>query len=190
MVLVPVSISNSEPRPGYVAVGRVQGTWGIHGALRVQSLTDFPDRFTVGATLWLGDEPHRVERSHIHRGAVIVKLSGLDDPDVARSLRGSVLEVPESELHELGEDEYYQHDLIGLHVLTTAGEEIGRVTELLPTGANDVLVVRGERGEYLLPLIADVVRAVDLAAGQVSVELLPGLEPMAPRPPRRKSSGQ
>ena len=84
-------------------------------------------------------------------------------------------------MHPLGEDEFYQHDLIGLEVRTQAGEVLGEVAELLPTGANDVLVVQGPAGEWLLPLIEDVVQEVDLATREVVVELLPGIEPKPPK---------
>jgi 16S rRNA processing protein RimM len=177
--------SAAEPRAGFVAIGRVLGAWGVRGALKIEPLPDFPERFVAGAQLWLNGEPRHVQSSHAHRGNIVVELSGVDTRDLAASLRGRLLELPESELHPLAEDEYYQHELIGLCVRDSAGEELGRVTALLPTGANDVLVVQGARGEYLLPLIADVVQEVDLVAGRIVVELLKGLEP---RPARRPSA--
>jgi 16S rRNA processing protein RimM len=173
----------TEPRSGFVAVGRVLGAWGVQGALKVEPLSDFPDRFAAGARLWLRGVERRVTRSHLHRGAVIAKLEGIDEPDAGRGLRGALLEVPEAELHPLTEDEYYQHDLVGLTVMEANGEELGRVTGLLPTGANAVLIVRGPRGEYLLPLIAEVVQEIDLQQGRMTVALLPGLEPSPPRAP-------
>ena len=175
-----------------MAVGRVLGAWGVHGAVRLESLTDFPDRFAVGARLWIDGEVRIVEHCHWRRGTPIVQLSGIDDPGVARALRGSLVELPEAELHPLGEDEYYQHDLIGLVVTTSSGAEIGRVVSLVPTGANDVLAVEGEAGQYLLPLIEDVVRRVDLSGGTIVVELLDGLAPQparafaGTRPPSRR----
>ncbi len=178
----------AEPRAGFIAVGRVLGAWGVRGALKVEPLTDFPERFVPGAQLWLDGEPRRVQGGHAHRGSVIVELSGVESRELAASLRGRLLELPESDLHPLDEDEYYQHDLIGLRVRSAAGEELGRVTALLPTGANDVLIVDGPRGEYLLPLIADVVQRVDLAAGEIVVDLLAGLEPRPPRAPSSRPS--
>lgn len=173
-----------EPRQGFVVVARVLGTWSLRGALKLESITDFPERFDPGAILWLEGEPRTVEHSHWQRGAVIVKLCGIDSVDDAQGFRGALMELPEAELHPLGEDEYYEHDLIGLTVRTSAGAELGRVTGILPTGANEVLVVRGDQGEYLLPMIADVVQEIDLSAGRITVELIEGLEPTAVRPPR------
>ena len=160
------------------------GSWGIRGALKVEPLTDFPERFDGGALLWLGGVERRIEQSHWHRGAAIVRLSGIGDADTAASLRGALVELPEAELRPLGEDEYYEHDLLGLPVQTVSGDDLGAVAQILPTGANQVLVVRGARGEYLLPLIADVVQSVDLTARRITVELIDGLEPTPVRTPR------
>jgi 16S rRNA processing protein RimM len=173
-----------------VAIARVLGAWGVRGALKIEPLTDFPERFASGAGLWLDGVQHHVERSHQRRGALVVELSGVDTRELAASLRGRLLELPEAELHPLGEDEYYQHDLIGLRVRAAVGDDLGRVAGLLPTGANDVLVVTGPQGEYLLPLIEDVIQRVDLAAGEIVVELLEGIEPRpartADKPPQPK----
>ena len=183
----------AEPQPGFVVIARVLGAWGVRGSLKVEPLTDFPERFAAGAELWLDGERRRVQGSHVHRGNIVIELSGVQTREVAASLRGHLLELPESDLHALDEDEYYQHDLIGLRVRTGAGEELGRVISLLPTGANDVLVVRGEKGEYLLPMIADVVQRVDVAGGEIVVEVLEGLEPQPARdqvrPPRPRKPG-
>jgi len=170
-----------EPRPGFVAVGRVLGAWGLKGAVKVESLSDFPDRYAKGASVWLEGDRRQIERRHLSGRALILKLTGIDDPDSAQRLRGTLLEWPESELRTLAEGEYYQHDLIGLGVQTATGEPLGSVASLLPTGANDVLLVRGERGEYLLPLIGDVVQTIDLETRTITVELLPGLEPTPTR---------
>lgn len=174
----PASIS-TEPRDGFVAVGRVLGAWGVQGALRLESLTDFPDRFATGGCLWVDGAQRQIEHCHWRRGTPIVKLSGIDSHDAAAAERNRLVEIPETDVHALAEDEYFQHDLIGLSVRTADGQAVGQVVRLLPTGANDVLVVDGPAGQYLLPLIEDVVKLVDIAAGTVVVELLGGLEPAA-----------
>jgi len=149
---------------------------GVRGELKVQPLTDFPERFDPGESFWLDGAERTIERSRWQKGTVVLKVAGLDTRDQAEALRGHELQIAEPE--DLPEDEgvYYQHDIVGLKVEDTAGEALGRVTDVLGTGANDVFVVRGPRGEILLPAVEDVVREVDIAGGRLVVELLPGLE--------------
>ena len=175
----------NEPREGYVAVGRVLRPWGLRGDVKVESLTDFPERFTPGAALWVGGVHRTVERSRSQKGDLYVKLSGLDDAAQAETARGQLLEVPESDLRELPAGEYYHHQLRGLTVRSTAGEELGRVAEILDSGGNSVLVVQGDRGEVLVPYIDDVIRRVDLDAGAIEVEVMEGMLPEEETPPRR-----
>lgn len=175
---------------GFVAVGVVLTSFGLHGDIKVEPLTDFPERYDAGQTLWLAGEPRRVERSRWQNRVVYVKLSGIDTPEAVAALRGRYLELPEAERAPLQTNEYYQSDIIGLAVETVAGVALGRVVEFLPTGANDVLVVRGDSStqpEVLIPMIDDVVRDVDLAGGRLVVEPIDGLlpEPREPREPRR-----
>lgn len=175
-----------EPREGYVAVGRVLRPWGLRGDLKVESMTDFPDRFEDGQRLWLAGREHVVEASRWQKGLLYLKLRGIDDPDDAEPFRDELLEVPEDALHPLDEDEFYHHQLTGLQVNTTADEPLGEVVEVLATGGNAVLVVRGPLGEVLLPFIDDVIRAVDLPAGRITVELIDGLLTPPSEKPRRE----
>jgi 16S rRNA processing protein RimM len=169
-----------------VAVGKVVRPWGLRGDVKVESLTDFPDRFEPGETLWLDGVEREIEAVRWQKAALYLKLAGIDGTDEAEAWRDHLLEVPETDLHELEADEFYHHQLIGLRVHTEAGEELGTVREVLPTGSNAVLVVRGPRGEVLLPFIQDVVKRIDLAGGSLSVELLDGLlpEPVVPQRPK------
>lgn len=167
-------------------MGRVLGRWGVDGELKVEPLTDFAERFAPGASLWLGDRLVRVLASRTHKAAVLLRVTGVGDADAAEALRGSLIEVAEDELPELPPDTYYRYQLIGLEVRTTAGESLGRVVEVLDTGSNEVLVARrtpdDAAGEVLIPAIDDVVRAIDLAAGAVTIELIEGLLPEPPKP--------
>ena len=184
-----------EPREGYVAVGRVLRPWGLRGHVKVESLTDFPERFERGARLWLDGHERTVEDARSQTGYLYVKLSGIDDVADAEPYRDHLLEVPEASLPPLDQDEFYHHQLVALRVVTTEGDELGRVAEVLATGGNAVLVVRGDRGEVLLPFVDDVIKAVDVGAGLVTVELIEGLlpEPEAeqrrPRTPRQHRRG-
>lgn len=177
----------AEPREGYVAIGRVLRPWGLRGDLKVESLTDFPDRFEPGARLWLNAVERVVERARWQKGALYLKLTGIDEPNAADTVRDLLLEIPETELHALDADEFYHHQLIGLAVLTSDGQDLGSVAEVLSPGGNAVLVVRGARGEVLLPFIDDVIQSVDINAGRIRVDVPDGLieEPSAKRDRRR-----
>jgi 16S rRNA processing protein RimM len=166
-----------NPTPGYVAVGRIVGPWGLRGDLKVEPLTDFPQRFAAGRSLCLGGVAYSIERCRWQRGRAILKLAGIDSATAAETLRDRLLEVPEEELRPLGEGEYYHFQILGLEVRTTAGEVLGRVEQIISTGSNDVFVVRGQRGEVLIPAVDDVVKSVDPAAGRIEVEAVEGLLP-------------
>ncbi len=105
----------------------------------------------------------------------MVKLKGVDSPEAAKALAGATLEVLESDLRPLPDGTYYHYHLLGMRVVSIHGEDLGEIAEIVDTGGNDVYVVRGQRGELLLPATTDVIKDVDVAAGQMTVELLPGL---------------
>jgi 16S rRNA processing protein RimM len=154
-----------------VAVGSIAAPWGVRGDLKVQPLTDFPERFQRGAALWVRGHRHEVQRSRWSRGFVYLGLSGIDSRNAAEEMRGALLEVPESDLTPLPEGQYYRFQVIGLEVRTPEGGSLGRVAEILSTGSNDVYVVRGGPRELLIPAIEDVVKEVDLEGGRLVVEL-------------------
>jgi 16S rRNA processing protein RimM len=174
----------TQDTPGFdadsaVTVGRIVGVHGVRGDVKVETLTDFPERFDRSALLWLRGVQRRVERSRWVGRNVYLKLEGIDTRNDAEALRGEELFVAAA--RDLGgTDVFYQHDLIGLPVEDTDGATLGRLTDILSTGANDVYVVQGERGDLLLPAVEDVVKQIDVAGGRIVVELLPGLEFTAP----------
>ena len=171
----PEAEQPSGDTPGYVAVGRVLAPWGLRGDVKVEPLTDFPQRFAAGGRVWAGGVTYVIERYRWQRGQVFLKLAGIDSVTAAEALRHRLLEVPEDELRPLGEGEYYHFQILGLEVKTTAGEVLGRVEQIISTGSNDVFVVRGPRGEVLIPAVDDVVKSVDPTAGRIEVEVVEGL---------------
>jgi len=175
-----------DPTPGYVAVGRIVGLWGLRGDLKVEPLTDFPERFAVGGSVCLGGAAYAIERCRWQRGRALLKLAGIDDSTAAEALRDRLLEVPEGELRPLGEGQYYHFQILGLEVRTVAGEVLGRVEQIISTGSNDVFVVRGQHGEVLIPAVDDVVKSMDPAAGRIEVEVVEGLLPRAGGSGRRR----
>ena len=171
-----------EVPPGYVAIGRAGAPWGVRGAVKVLPLTDVPRQLAVGRNVTVAGERRTIESARWQKGMVYLRLSGIEDREGAAELRGLLLAIPESELEPLPEGQYYRFQLIGLAVISTDGEALGHVTEVLGTGANDVYVVRGEGGELLLPATDEVVREINLETGRMLVDVLPGLLPE----PRRK----
>jgi 16S rRNA processing protein RimM len=169
---------SSEPR--FLTVGEVVRPHGIRGEIKVQILTDFPDRFQLLEEVYIGNEgaephPYLLERCRYHQGFAILKLRGCNDRTAAEMLRGQLVQIPVELAMPLGEDEYYAFQLLGLAVQTTSGEYLGSVTEVLDTGANDVYVVQGPKGEVLLPAIDGVIRDIDLETRCITIVLLDGL---------------
>jgi 16S rRNA processing protein RimM len=171
------------PTPQPVTVGRILAPHGIRGELKVQPLTDFPERFEAGSRLWLNGEERTVQRGRWAGRSVILKLRGLDTRNEAETLRGAELTVPEpATLDEAGV--YYLHDIIGLAVVDAAGAPLGRLADVFSTGSTDVYVVRGEAGELLLPALDDVITDIDLTTGRITAEVPEGIE--FHRSPRKK----
>ncbi len=171
-------------------MGRITAAHGVRGEVNVEPLTAFPERFEAGSRLWLDGSPLTVEQGRWRRRSVILKLKGIDTRTQAEAIAGKELLVPQATPLE-AEDVYYLHDILGLRVEDAAGEALGEVVEVLSTGSNDVYVVRGERGEILLPALDDVVREINLTQRRIVVEVPDGLEFVqraAPRgrAPRRK----
>ncbi len=163
--------------PGYVAVGRVSTAWGVDGVVKVIPLVDKRERLAPGRSVSVAGQRRTIETSRWQKGLVYLKLSGIDNRGAAFALREQLLTVLESELEPLGEGQYYRFQLVGLAVQTTAGAFLGRVTDVLSTGANDVYVVQGERGEILVPATDDIVKEIDLERGRLVIEEVPGLTP-------------
>lgn len=152
-----------------VRVGQVVGAFGIKGAVKVRSLTDFPDRFASGAEVYLEGYGHRVEWSREQPTGLIVKFAGVDTRTAAEQRRGSYLEIPESEVRTLPAGRWYHHQLVGLAVGTERGVDLGTLTDVVSRPANDVWVVQREGDEHLIPATRDAVLDVDLVAGRVTV---------------------
>ena len=167
---------SAEPR--FLAVGRVIKPHGVQGEVRVELMTDLPERFKWLKTVYVGERhprPVAVESVRFHQEFVLLKLAGYPTRTEAEALRNELLQVPEEEAIPLEEGEYFLHQLLGLEVQTEDGQSLGRLTDVLETGANNVFVVSGADGEHLIPDIPDVVQAVDVVGGRIIIRPLPGL---------------
>ncbi len=154
----------------------------MRGEVRAEIRTDEPERFRWLTEVLVGDleepVPFSIEGVRFHQHVVILKLGRVDDRIQAEALRNQWLQVPLAEAIPLAEDEMFLYQLLGLQVFTLEGERLGEVVEVLETGANDVFVVRSGKDEtkdLLLPDLPDVVLKIDLQAGRVLVNLIPGL---------------
>ena len=155
-----------EPAPPEsLCVGRILAPWGMRGEVKVEVLTDFPERFAPRKVVYLNTIPLEIERCHPHKQHMVVKLATIDSVEAAERLRGQDLTIPSSELYPLPQGQYYTFQLIGLKVVTTRGQTLGRVTDIMSTASNDVYIVDGKRGEILIPAIEDVVKSIDLKKG-------------------------
>jgi len=165
------------PEPRFLAIARVVKPWGVRGEIKLEVLTGFPDQIERLKRVYVGSKavPHDVAHFHWHSGELLLQLADVRDRNAAELLRGQLVQIPHEEAVPLKPGEYYEHQIIGLHVTTTEGEPLGQVVEVLATGANDVYVVQGPRGQVLLPARVEVVRSIDLEAGTMTVTLLPGL---------------
>lgn len=160
-----------------VAIGKVLKPFGVRGELKVQPFTGSVEVFELSPALVVGHRLYVTRGSRIHKGAVLLSLEGVDTPERARELAGCLVKTEEQNLPAKEEDEYYWHELVGLTVLALDGRELGKITGLIETGANDVLEIHGEYGEILLPYTDEVIVEVDLDKGSVLVDPLDGLVP-------------
>lgn len=177
-----------DPPPGFVQVGVVAGAHGADGVLRILSDSDNPDRYAQGGELSIGGQTYRIMDAAPFKTAYLVRLDGVDDANAAAALAGEAVLAAAATAPPLPEGVYYHYQLIGLTVADADGAPLGALTEVLRTGANDVYVVVSESAELLVPAVADVVRAVDLERGVMTVALPDGLEarPLG-GPPKRKT---
>jgi 16S rRNA processing protein RimM len=154
-------------------MGHVGVPFGVRGWVKVHVHTERSDSLLDYPAWWLGRNgqwrEYVVLGCEVHSKALVAHLAGSNDREAAIALRGCEVAVPRKDLPPVAANEYYWADLIGLKVVNTEQQELGRVAELLETGANDVLVVRGER-ERLIPFVAQVVLEVDQAAGMIRVD--------------------
>ena len=163
--------------PKYLIIGRVLKPWGVHGELKIEVLTEFPERFASLRTVYLGDDakPFSVENTRLHGKAALIKFKGIDRPEDADALRDQIVQVPREDAVKLPKGKLYLYQIIGLRVVTVDGEALGEITDVLDTGANDVYIVQDGSREILIPAIEDVVKEINLERQEVVVKLMEGL---------------
>jgi len=170
-----------------VPVGKIVGVHGIRGEVKISPYGD-PDDFIFGEISITGESGARkILAMRPHKGTFLVALEGVKTRNDAEALKGAEVSVPEEELPETSEDEFYYYRLMGCSVVTEAGEDLGTVTNIIETGANDVIEVAGPGGEVLIPVVEQNIIDIDTAEGRVTVRLMEGMEPEKPPEKEKKA---
>jgi len=161
-------------------IGRVVKPHGVKGKMKVKYFGDDLHRFFSYHEIFIEDEKGRPESYEIleaspHPPRLILRLKGIEKIEEAEPLIGKTILVEKEALPELEEGEYYWIDLVGIEVETREGKKIGKVREIFSTGAHDVYVVEGKRGEIFLPAIEDVIQSIDLKKRVMKVIRMEGL---------------
>lgn len=164
-------------------IGKIRRPHGLSGEVLIELFTDFPERLVPGKELFLGGRHEKkvIQSARPHANGMLLSFAGLDTPESAGAYRNMLVYVSSEEMPELPDGEYYYHELLDLQVITEDGTVLGRIDEIIETGANDVYVVVDRKGrETLLPAIPEVILEIDLDKQCVQVHLLPGLVAPAP----------
>ncbi len=183
----PISPDKPSSAPQFLILARILRPHGVRGDFVVQIVTDFPDRLNDLDAVYVGtdpSDPRRLAEQHVtwarrHRNDQwLIHLEGIDDRDEADHFRSQYICVSLADAVPLEADEVYLFQVIGLDVHTVEGENLGKVVDIIETGANDVYVIRGEAyGEILIPAIESVIRSINVEASLMTVELPAGLLP-------------
>ena len=159
----------------FITVGKILAPWGTEGKLNIKVETDFPQRFNARSKIYVNRQPMTIDSTEWHHGKLVIKLNAINSVNEAQKLHGQSIEIHPSQIYSLPEGEYYHFQVIGLEVRTTQGELLGNITEVLTGEGNDNYVVRGAKGEILIPAIEDVVKSIDLTQGCVTIDAIEGL---------------
>ncbi len=171
--------------PHYLLLGEILRPHGVLGEVRVRLLTDYPERMKKLKTAYLGNDPEKPNATPIDLESVrhtqdyaLVKFSESHSRNDAEAYRGLYLMIDFDNAIPLDNDEYYSYELIGLTVKTVQGDEIGTVTDIMETGANDVLIVKSEvLGQVLLPAHSQTMVDINFDEGIITMDLPEGLLP-------------
>jgi len=163
-------------------VGVVIKPVGLKGEIKVKPLTDNPDRYAPGSSLWFAPvggkpAPFVVEDVSEYKGILRVLFAGIESVEEAERYRGQEIFVPEAEVPPLPEGEYYHFQIIGLDVYASGGRLLGKVTDIFEAGEKDVYVIKGRGKEYLVPATGEHIREIDVERGRITLYPMEGYIP-------------
>lgn len=164
----------------FFEIGQIVNTYGIKGFLKILPYTDDIKKFEKLKTIEINKKgtltKYEIEEVKYSKNTVLLKLKGIDDINEAEKYRNCYIRINREDNEKLPEDTYYIVDLIGLEVVTTDGETLGKLQDIFKTGSNDVYVVKDEFGkQILLPAIESVIKEINLDQKIITVELIEGL---------------
>lgn len=162
-----------------VTIGKISRVRGVKGEMVVVPLTDDPRRFCKLQKVIISKEESTneflVERAREFKRKVLLKLKQVESPEEAKKLVGGFIEIEKDQMVELPEERYFIFDIIGLQVLTTKGQRIGKVKEVISLPTNDLYLVEGDKKQYDIPAIKKVVKRIDLEKKEMIIEPIEGL---------------
>ena len=163
----------------YLTVGQIINIHGFRGEVKVYPLTDDMRRFKKLKEVYVEENnrlvKYEVERVKFLSNTVVMKLAGIDTEEAAEKLRNYYVKVDRKSAVKLPKDTYFICDLIDLEVFDEKGDSLGRVSDVLQTGSNDVYVVKAPDRDILVPALKEVVKEIDLEKGRIVVQLPEGL---------------
>lgn len=162
----------------YLEMGKITNTHGIRGEVTAQSWGDYEDDLVDFDYFYVGKNKTKMEVEHArpHKHVVLIKFKGVDDCNAAEALKNQLLYMDRDEMEELEDGCYYIADLEGITAYLEDGRVLGKVTQVMQTGANEVFVIKNESGkEYLVPFIQDCVKDVDIEQKRCTITPLEGL---------------
>lgn len=152
-------------------IGQIVAPHGVRGDVRIYPDTDFPKRFLKMKYGYIDGKKYEVESARLHKRVVLMKFVGVDDRNAAELLVKKDLQVPREDLVPLQKGQHYIYDILGSAVYDLQDHELGKLTDVLRTGSNDVYVVTGDDGkETLLAAIPDVIKSIDESAKKIVVD--------------------
>ena len=165
------------PNGEHFVVGYVKGVRGLKGQLRVEPLTEIQGRFDPGRVLYLEGRCREIIHSRRIDNSFLLTLEGITNRDDAMRVRGKEITLPIDQAIHNSHPTYFFHQLLGLEVFDDLGSRLGRITEIIQTGANDVYVVhRSDKKDILLPAMINVVQEIDLDRKVMVVKIPEGLD--------------
>ena len=174
------STGSPSGEPVFLTIGQLGKPHGVRGEVTMNVYTGFPERLETGAMIFVGldHRPMNILRARPSGAKMLLTFDGIQTREQAAELRNQLVFVHAEEVPPLPEGEYYYHQLLGLRVEAEDGQDLGRLEEILATGANDVYLIRlPDNRELLLPVIEGILLDVNFEAGIMRVHVLPGSMP-------------